>query len=427
MNPNPESDDRFHISRYPLIFFVVGIIGSLATLLLVVIPSVIPEEDVTGLIVLLVGIGLATSAASFALYRLGIVQWFRSLRWALVLIIVLTVSLIFMNVWIMAKLMFINYHDLTLTTISLVFAGLTAIGVGFFVANNMTERIRRLAHAANRLARGDLSTRLAVNGNDELAELTKTFNAMAHSLQEVDEQKRVLEQTRRDLIAWVSHDLRTPLATMRVMIEAMADGVVTDPETVSRYLENTQNEIRHLSHLIDDLFELAQLDVGHLNLAFQNASLRDLISDTIGTMSARAQLHNVRLHGDVPDDLDLIYMAPDKIQRVLYNLVDNAVNYTPPGEEVHLTAHRAGNTIQIDVHNTGVVISQEDLPEIFNSFYRGERSRARSDSGQRGTGLGLAIARGFVEAHHGRIWVESAPESGTTFSFTIPRAQPKSL
>ena len=244
MNENPESTNRFRISRYPLIFFVLGIIGSLATLLLVVIPRVMPEEDVIGLIALLLGIGLATSIASFALYRLGIVQWFRSLRWALVLIIVLTVSLIFLNVWIMAKLMFINYHDLTLTTISLVFAGLTAIGVGFFVANSMTERIRRLAQAADRLARGDLSTRLQVDGNDELAELTKTFNDMAHSLQEVDEQKRMLEQTRRDLIAWVSHDLRTPLATMRVMIEAMADGVVKDPETVSRYLENTQNEIR---------------------------------------------------------------------------------------------------------------------------------------------------------------------------------------
>ncbi len=410
-------------SRYTLLTIIIAVFLFLTFILLTIAPMLMTEAETGPLIFFMAGMASLTLGLAYALYRFGLVQWFRSVRWTLLLIVVLTVSLIFMNVWVTAKLMLIEYEDVSLITASLVLAGATAITFGFFVSISMTDRIRDLAKAAENLAHGDLTTRLHVEGNDELAELTKTFNWMASNLQELDEQKRMLEKTRRDLIAWVSHDLRTPLASMRVMIEAMADGVVTDKETIDRYLNNAQSEIEHLSRLIDDLFELAQLDVGHLNVVYQKASLHDLVSDTLGTMGASARHRQVELRGEVASDIDLIEMAPDKIQRVLYNLLDNAIAYTAPGSQVTLKAKRMGDKISIEVHNDGTSIGSDDLPHIFNSFYRGERSRAKIGNGRRGTGLGLAIARGFVEAHQGRIWVESSPDAGTTFSFTLPVAQ----
>ena len=244
---------------------------------------------------------------------------------------------------------------------------------------------------------------------------------MARNLQEVEEQKRQLEQTRRDLTAWVSHDLRTPLTSVRVMVEAMLDGVVDDEETVNRYLDNCRVEIEHLSLLIDDLFELAQLDVGHLQIDIHQASIRDLISDTLGSMRLQAEGRGIELKGEVADEVDMIQMAPDKIQRVLSNLVDNAIKYADSGLCVTLRAWREGDEIRIDIHNSGAYIPQDVLPRLFESFYRGEGSRKRGDDGARGTGLGLAIARGFIEAHGGRIWAQSVKGDGTTFSFSLPQ------
>ncbi|HEX3053904.1 MAG TPA: ATP-binding protein, partial [Aggregatilineaceae bacterium] len=318
-------------------------------------------------------------------------------------------------------LMFISQHDLVLTIALLVFAGLTALFFGLFIASTITERIGELSHAAENLALGQLDTRLPVAGRDELAELSQVFNWMASNLQKIDEQKRLIEQTRRDLIAWVSHDLRTPLASMRVMIEAIADEVVTDPDTISRYIHTSLSELRHLTHLIDDLFELAKLDTGHLDAHYDMTSLKDLVSDVLSRMSTQADHRHVKLRGSVDDEVDPVYMAPDKIQRVLYNLIDNALRYTPPEGEVIIHACRDQDHVRVDVSNTGSTIDPEHLPFVFNSFYRAESSRARDDDGKRGTGLGLAIARGFVEAHRGHIWVESVPERGTTFSFTLPR------
>ncbi|MBN1963388.1 MAG: HAMP domain-containing protein, partial [Anaerolineae bacterium] len=239
-------------TRYPLLLFVAGVVVALIAALIVIVLALNPPgSDIGQLVVFLLSSSGATLLAAYAVYRRGLARWFRSLRWALLVTILLTVALVFLNVWITAQLMFLNDHDLWLTTALLVFAGLTAIAFGLFIADTITERIRLLGCAAERLAGGNLETRVTVQGNDELAELARTFNMMAHSLQEVDAQKRALEQTRRNLIAWVSHDLRTPLASMRVMVEAMADGVVTDPADVARYLDNTQAEIEHLSRLID--------------------------------------------------------------------------------------------------------------------------------------------------------------------------------
>jgi signal transduction histidine kinase len=203
--------------------------------------------------------------------------------------------------------------------------------------------------------------------------------------------------------------------------------VVSDPDTVQRYLQNTQSEIRHLSALIDDLFELAQLDAGRLMLQFEASSLRDLISDTLRSMQAQAERGKIALQGQVDERIDPVIMAPEKIQRVLNNLIGNALRHTPPGGSVTCQARLAEDKVQIEVVDSGEGITPDDLPHVFDSFYRGEKSRSRDDQGLRGVGLGLAIAKGLVEAHGGRIWVESQQGRGTTFTFTLPRALPRNV
>ncbi len=409
------------MKRFPLLFILFGMSIALAlSILFIVLKLNPPAQDVRLLVLFMSGSGVLTVLLAYLLCRQGMVRWFNGLRWVLLTTVMITVVLIFVNVWVTAQLMFISEHDLVLTIALLFFAGLTALLFGLFVATTLTERIDNLSRAARLLAEGKLDTRLEVGGNDELAELAETFNGMADSLQKLDRQKRMVEQTRRTLIAGVSHDLRTPLTSIRVMIEAIADGVATDPETVSRYMQKSLSEVQHLSRLIDDLFELAKLDAGQPDMQFVTSSLSDLISDILGSMSVRAAQRQVTLSGNVNPDADLITMAPDKIQRVLYNLIDNALRFTPPNGEVTIRACREGANVRVDMHNTGATIDAVHIPHIFDSFYRVESARVRAEDGHRGTGLGLAIARGFVEAHQGKIWVESAPEQGATFSFTIP-------
>lgn len=408
--------------RFPLLVLTLSLVGAiLAALGMAWLMLTPPMADMVALAQFLFLSGVTTILSAYVLYRLKFLGKFHSLRWALFAAISVTILLIFVNVWFTAHLMFIDNHDLALNTLLQVFAGIISTAVGYLIAGAVIEKVQQVVIGAEKLAEGDLSTRVPVEGRDEIAELARAFNQMASRLQEVDHQKRGLERTRRDLIAWVSHDLRTPLTSMRVMIEAMADGVVDDPNTVDRYLKNMLGEIRHLNKMIDDLFELAQLDAGHIDFTREPSSLRDLISDTLESMSAQAARYDITLKGMAEEGIDPVYMAPEKIQRVLYNLIMNAIRHTAPGGQIILAAHLIGNEVQIEVQDSGEGIKPEEVPLIFDSFYRGEMARSRDQDGTRGVGLGLAIARRMVEAHDGKIWVESTPGQGARFRFTLPR------
>jgi signal transduction histidine kinase len=361
---------------------------------------------------------LVSGLAGYAAYRFRWMERSPALRWSLLGGYALASLLTFLNVWITARLMFASQHDLILATILLLFAGGIAMVLGYFISNTVTERIGRLDHAAKELQAGNLSARVPVSGNDEVTGLARTFNQMAARLEEADANQRALDALRRDLVAWAGHDLRTPLTGVRVLVEALADGIIDDPETSRRYLQQARKQIDHLSLLIDDLFQVSQLDAGGIPLNLEPASLSDLISDTLENFSGLASQQGVVLSGSAAPGIDPLQIDVQRIGRVLNNLVSNALRYTPTGGTVSVQAEVVAETVRVTVQDSGEGIAPNDLPHVFDRFYRGEKSRNQATGG---SGLGLAIAKGIVEAHGGQIDVESNPGRGARFHFCLPK------
>jgi signal transduction histidine kinase len=399
-----------HFLRGPLLALVAGL--GLFTVIMQ------PPLNDFGLMVGLMSLtALASVFLAYGAYRLGWIHRSPRIQWTLSAAYAFSGLLVFLNVWIIARMMFANRHDLLLATVLLAFATGIAMSLGYFSSAALTERILILGEAARLIARGQLTTRVNDPGKDELAALGLSFNEMAAQLQATEQKQRELEILRRELIAWVSHDLRTPLTSIRAILEALADGLVEDPETVQRYLKTAQNDIRSLSGLIDDLFEMAQMDAGGLQLERSLGSIADLISDTIERFSAIARQQGIFLNGRVEAEVDPVNIDIQRMNRVLSNLTSNALRHTPPGGYVHLCAARSSAGVMVEVEDSGEGIQPADLAHVFERFYRGEKSRNRATGG---SGLGLAIARGVVEAHGGIIAVESTPGKGARFWFTLP-------
>ena len=360
---------------------------------------------------------IVSSLAGYAAYRLGWLTLSPTLRWTLLAGYALSSILTFFNVWFSANLMFASQHDLLLSIVLLVFSGGMAMVLGYLLSSTVTDRIHALKAVAGKLAQGDLQARAGISGHDEVSDLAESFNRMAARLQAADEKQREIEHMRADLIVWVGHDLQTPLASVRAILEALADGVVEDPQSVQRYLLTAQRDVRSLSSLIDDLFQMAQLDAGGLRLERENSSLADLISDTLESFTELAARQGVALSGHAEAGIDPVNMDTMRIGRVLNNLISNALQHTPGGGEIKVAARRNGGGVEVTVSDTGEGIRLEDLPNIFESFYRGEKSRNRLTGG---SGLGLAISRGILRAHGGDITVQSQPGHGSRFTFTLP-------
>jgi signal transduction histidine kinase len=369
----------------------------------------------------------------------------------------LTALVIAFNVALIARMMFITPEDSQLLFAFLAFGVCVALVLAASLAAHMTRAIVGIETGARRIAAGDYTYRLDARGAGgvrELARLAGWFNAMAASIQEAFERQRAAESERRHVIAAVSHDLRTPLASVRAMIEAIDDGVVSDAETVRRYQRTIRAEVRHLSGLMDDLFELARLEAGAAGHVREVMPVEDLISDAIEATRRQADRANVCLNGRIVGTLPPVAIDARQIHRVLANLLQNAVRHTPAGGAILIQAEtsiasaaRAGSReVRIHVVDTGEGIAAADLPLVFERSYRGEASRRRPTMETvpeaddpvalpSGAGLGLAIARGIVEAHGGRIWAESPPPAalglaasaaahvvrqGTVISFTLP-------
>jgi signal transduction histidine kinase len=342
------------------------------------------------------------------------------LAWAFGVIAVLAVVLV------TSMLMFLNNHDLSLLLLLLGFSSAVSIAFGYSVASSLSGELRGLSRTASRLAEGDWSARVNHGGADEVAQLAAAFDQMATRLQQTFQRERELEASRRDLIAGVSHDLRTPLATTQAMVEAILDGVVTEPEGVQRFLRLIRSDVLLLSRLIDDLFELSQIEVGALRLELAPTPLPDLISETLEAYRAQAQDSGIRLECEVEPGVPPVAADGPRLQRVLRNLLDNAQRYTGAGGLVRVEARADGPSARISVADTGPGVPADDAERVFDRFYQGsgQGNTPRKATGERtrGVGLGLASARGLVEAHGGRIWVEPRSPTGTVFHFVIPFA-----
>ncbi len=403
-----------------LLFFA----GSLGiTLLLAATLFGVPEADLGAVALLLLAVGGGVGLLALLMMRPAVLGRVGGVRGQLVSVGLICSLLLVGMILAGSRAMFISEHDLSILLTMLLFAALLAFGFSLRGAMPIARRVARVRQGTAQLANGELETELPVDGHDEISQLSSDFNRMAAALREAAAREREMEQARRDLIAAVSHDLRTPLASARALLEAAADGVAADPETEARYLSSARNELANLGRLVDDLFELAQIDAGVLRLELEEASLHDLISDTLSSFHPQAERRGVRLVGEVSDGVDPVLMSPPKLQRVLYNLVSNALRYTPADGTVALRAMPKGKVIQVEVADTGEGISPDDLPRVFERSYRGEKSRTRREEDVApGAGLGLAIARGLVEAHGGQLSVESRPGYGSRFRFTLNRA-----
>lgn len=377
--------------------------------------------ELTRLFLIAEGVALLLGfAAYYAVLRMGI----GGITGKVALGYALCVGVTALVILLVSMPMFISTHDAQFLLVLLVFSGIISLGFGYLISRTITAGLRELTVGADKIAQGDLAARVDVKSGDEVEKLALAFNAMAEKLEQSAVKQKELERARRDIVAAVSHDLRTPLASLRVMIEALNDGVVTDEATTRRYLASAQLQAENLSLLVDDLFELSQLDAGVMQWEVEPASLRDLISDTLETMHVQAAEKNIKLSGWVDPSVDPVLMNAHKMQRVLYNLIQNAIRHTPADGTIFVEARQRDQDgqVQVDVIDTGEGIPESDVSHIFEQFYRGEKSRSRETGG---AGLGLAIAQRIVQAHHGKIWVESKRGAGSRFSFTLPRVGSK--
>jgi signal transduction histidine kinase len=293
----------------------------------------------------------------------------------------------------------------TLLLIAVV-AGLGAVLLILGLSRRILAPVEALTAAVQRMEAGDLSQRVEVTSQDEIGELAQAFNAMADGLAR-------LEELRRNMVTDVAHELRTPLSNIRGYLEALQDGVV-EPER--HIVDSLHGEAMLLNRLVDDLQELFLAEAGHLKLERQPVALADIVDRAVEAVRPRAEAEEIRLQVDLPEDL-LVGVDPQRIGQVLRNLLENALLHTLPGGEIAVAARTEGQWVEVSVRDTGSGIAAEDLPYVFERFYRADKSRSRATGG---AGLGLAIARQLVEAHGGRIWVESTQGEGTTFTFALP-------
>lgn len=283
-----------------------------------------------------------------------------------------------------------------------------AVVLAWFLTRRILAPVAELRGAVQRLGAGDLSQRVGVTDESEIGELAAAFNTMAGALQHAN-------QVQRQMIADIAHELRTPLSNIRGYIEAVRDKVIEpDEETVA----TLDAEALLLSRLVDDLQEISIVEAGQMTLDIQPEDLTELLSHTTDAMRAIAGTHQIRLELCAPDSLPLVSIDYHRISQVLRNLLENAIAHTSEGGHIAIAAVPRGSYVEVSVSDNGAGIDAEDLPYIFDRFYRADRSRTRATGGR---GLGLTISKGLVEAHGGTITVTSTRGKESRFSFTVPR------
>jgi histidine kinase len=313
--------------------------------------------------------------------------------------------------------LFTGYRDAVTEALSLAAGAalVAALLASYLISRQVVGPIQKMMGISHRVAEGEYGERLAVSGNlqagqlDELSQLALSFNQMADRLEKT-------EAMRRRLIGDVSHELRTPLTAIKGYMEGLMDGILP---TTAETFHQVYSEADRLQRLVNDLQELSRVEAGAYQLNVELISVDTLVESVVGHLSRQFEEKGIELETHLRPDIPKVLADKDRIHQVLTNLVGNALQYTSAGK-VSVQASRDKREVVITVSDTGIGISPDHLPHIFDRFYRTDKSRARASGG---SGIGLTIAQALVKAHHGRIWVESAGEGkGSSFHFTLPIA-----
>jgi signal transduction histidine kinase len=288
--------------------------------------------------------------------------------------------------------------------------------VGWVLATNLARPIQVMTEAAENLERGDLSVRVKPSGPRELQRLAEAFNSMANRLQ-----SNMYEL--RAFVANASHELRTPLTVVKLRTEALREGALEDSEVAGRFLGEIESEVDRLVRMVNDLLDLSRMEAGLESGKRTLVNLSNIAREVFETFNIRAKRAEVSLNLDIESGLPPVMGHEDQLRRVFYNLVENAIKYTPSGGQVEMLLRRGpnGNTLRLLVRDTGPGIAPEHLTHVFERFYRADTAQGRPGAG-RGSGLGLAIAKSIVESHGGEIGVSSQVGNGTTFWSDLPIA-----
>jgi signal transduction histidine kinase len=302
----------------------------------------------------------------------------------------------------------LGMHDEAKIVAVAVASATSGVAAALLLARRILRPLEHLRAASARLAAGDLTARASESeGPRELLDVSVAFNEMAGDIER-------LFDARRQLVAWASHDLRTPLASLGAMLEAIEDGLA-EPE---EYLPAIREQLRILTSLVEDLFELALIDAGAVTMEVRDASLDDLVTRALRALRAEADKRNVRLATRTNGGGLSVRVAPEKVERVLLNLLANAVRHTPSGGSVSVLIEPEAERVVVAVEDMGNGLSHLAAQRMFDRFWRDDDSRTRSTGG---AGLGLAIAQGLVHAHGGTIWAENRSAGGARVAFTLPR------
>ncbi|WP_369189166.1 sensor histidine kinase [Streptomyces sp. R08] len=338
----------------------------------------------------------------------------RSLTASVAVVAAVAVTAMLAGTLSVAQAMFLSSHDLSVVTTVVAMAAVVSLLTALVLGRWVVARSRELALAARDFGDGGDFSAPVGPATAELADLSRELAATSAKLAESRDRERALESSRRELVAWISHDLRTPLAGLRAMSEALEDGVAADPD---RYLRQIRAEVERLNDMVGDLFELSRIHAGSLALTRSRMSLYDLIGDALAGADPLARELGVRLVGDriepVPVEVD-----GKEMSRVLGNLLVNAIRRTPADGTVAIAAERSADGVVLSVTDGCGGIPEDDLPRVFDTGWRGTHARTPPA----GAGLGLAIVRGIVEAHQGRAAVRNV-SGGCRFEVILPAAE----
>jgi signal transduction histidine kinase len=340
-----------------------------------------------------------------------------SLPRQLALAVAIVVAPVLVALVVVGLLMVVSGHDAALVALIVVGAGVVAVVASKLVADGILHDVEAIRDGLTAVGRGERTVTIETGAKDELSELATAANAMISRLRGEEEARDQSDSARRSLIAAVSHDLRTPITSLRLLAEAVGDDIV-DGELRRNYLERMRTHIDALGALIDDLFELSRLEAGDISWSLERVPLRELVVETVEAMRLEAESKGIAVLAEVPVSLIPARANPEKLQRVLFNLIQNAIRHTPADGSVVVRAEPADAGIEVEVADTGDGISADEREHVFIAFYRGGADAARTGAG---AGLGLAVSRAIVEAHGGRIWLAET-SVGTRVRFSLPAA-----